>query len=323
MIAKPTFKQLKYLCAVAEAMHFGKAASTCHVTQSTLSAGIQELENTLGIALLERTNKSVLLTDAGKRVVDRSLSILAEIEALTEESYSATQPLHSRIRLGVIPTIAPFVLPQVLSTLRSTFPALQLLIREDLSANLVKLLQQGELDLILLALPYHMTNVTTHELFIDPFVAAYPSGHPLEQLDKITTKDLKGHEMLLLEEGHCLRDHALAACKLTQHQVSLSFEATSLHTIVPMVANGIGITLLPKMAIDAGILTGISNVKTKEFAENGVWRSIGLAWRRRSPREEEYKMLAEYFSRPASNLKCNTLREVKCCDGKELQPVEL
>lgn len=296
MASKPTLKQLRYLCAVAETRHFGKAASACHITQSTLSAGIQELENALGIPLLERSNKYVLLTAAGKRVVERSLNILAEIQALTEEAYSAAKPLHSRIRLGVIPTIAPFMLPQGLATLRRNYPELQLLIREDLSASLVSLLQQGELDVILLALPYPMANVTTKELFRDSFVVAYPHGHPLERLEKTRTRDLKGHEMLLLEQGHCLRDHALEACRLTNQQVSLSFEATSLQTIVPMVANGIGITLLPKMAIDAGILAGVNNVGTNEFVENDVWRSIGLAWRKRSPRENEYQILAEHFS---------------------------
>ncbi len=300
MAIKPTLKQLKYLCTVADTLHFGNAARACHVTQSTLSAGIHELEQSLGVALLERSNKSVMITATGEQVVARARHILADVEALVEQAAQSLEPFSNRIRLGVIPTIAPFVLPETLQRLRQDYPRLQLLIREDLSENLVNLLQMGELDLILLALPYPMTNVTIEHLFEDPFLLACPKQHPLGKIENLKTKDLKGHDILLLEQGHCLRDHALEACKLIDRQVSLSFEATSLHTIVPMVASGIGVTLLPQMAVDTGILSGFGNIDTKPFSEKKVLRSIDLAWRKNSPREKEYRLLARYFARRPS-----------------------
>ncbi|MEZ0123577.1 MAG: LysR substrate-binding domain-containing protein [Candidatus Reddybacter sp.] len=300
MASQPTLKQLRYLCAVAQSLHFGKAAKACFVTQSTLSAGINELEQALGAALLERSNKQVLITDIGQKIVARSQHILSDIEALKEDAVQAQTPLSNPVRIGIIPTIAPFILPKVLPTLHQDFPDLQLLIREDLSENLANLLLQGELDVLLLALPYPVNNTTSYPLFNDPFVLAYPTGHPLGEVKKLRTRDLQGQDILLLENGHCLRDHALEACKLQSSQLSLAFEATSLHTIVPMVANGVGISLLPEMAIHEGILSGTKNVSTKEFSERGVWREIGLLWRAKSPRDSEYRLLGEYFKNNSS-----------------------
>jgi len=301
MASQPTLKQLRYLCAVAQSLHFGKAAKACFVTQSTLSAGINELEQTLGAALLERSNKQVLLTDTGRKIVARSQHILSDIEALKEDAVRAQTPLSNAVRIGIIPTIAPFILPRVLPTLHKDFPNLQLLIREDLSENLASLLLQGELDVLLLALPYPVNNTTSYPLFNDPFVLAYPSGHPLGEVKQLRTRDLQGQDILLLENGHCLRDHALEACKLQSSQLSLAFEATSLHTIVPMVANGVGISLLPEMAINEGILSSTKNISTKAFSESGVWREIGLLWRAKSPRDSEYRLLGEYFKNNSSS----------------------
>ena len=300
MASQPTLKQLRYLCAVAQSLHFGKAAKACFVTQSTLSAGINELEQALGAALLERSNKQVLITDIGQKIVARSQHILSDIEALKEDAVRAQTPLSNPVRIGIIPTIAPFILPRVLPTLHQDFPDLQLLIREDLSENLANLLLQGELDVLLMALPYPVKNTTSYHLFNDPFVLAYPAGHPLGDVKQLRTRDLQGQDILLLENGHCLRDHALEACKLQSSQLSLAFEATSLHTIVPMVANGVGVSLLPEMAINEGILAGTKNVATKEFSEAGVWREIGLLWRAKSPRESEYRLLGEYFKNNSS-----------------------
>ena len=300
MASQPTLKQLRYLCAVAQSLHFGKAAKACFVTQSTLSAGINELEQALGAALLERSNKQVLITDIGQKIVARSQHILSDIEALKEDAVRAQTPLSNPVRIGIIPTIAPFILPRVLPTLHQDFPDLQLLIREDLSENLANLLLQGELDVLLMALPYPVKNTTSYHLFNDPFVLAYPAGHPLGDVKQLRTRDLQGQDILLLENGHCLRDHALEACKLQSSQLSLAFEATSLHTIVPMVANGVGVSLLPEMAINEGILAGTKNVATKEFSETGVWREIGLLWRAKSPRESEYRLLGEYFKNNSS-----------------------
>ncbi len=301
MASQPTLKQLRYLCAVAQSLHFGKAAKACFVTQSTLSAGINELEQTLGAALLERSNKQVLLTDTGRKIVARSQHILSDIEALKEDAVRAQTPLSNAVRIGIIPTIAPFILPRVLPTLHKDFPNLQLLIREDLSGNLASLLLQGELDVLLLALPYPVNNTTSYPLFNDPFVLAYPTGHPLGEVKQLRTRDLQGQDILLLENGHCLRDHALEACKLQSSQLSLAFEATSLHTIVPMVANGVGISLLPEMAINEGILSSTKNISTKAFSESGVWREIGLLWRAKSPRDSEYRLLGEYFKNNSSS----------------------
>ena len=303
MASQPTLKQLRYLCAVAQSLHFGRAAKACFVTQSTLSAGINELEHALGAALLERSNKQVLLTDIGRKIVARSQHILSDIEALKEDAVQAQAPLSSSIRIGIIPTIAPFILPKVLPSLHRDFPNLQLLIREDLSENLANLLLQGELDVLLLALPYPVNNTTSYPLFNDPFLLAYPSGHPLGKVKQLKTRDLQGHDILLLEHGHCLRDHALEACKLQSSQLSLAFEATSLHTIVPMVANGVGISMLPEMAVEAGILSGTTNVSTKAFSEKGVWREIGLLWRAKSPRDSEYRLLGQYFKKTVPHTK--------------------
>lgn len=301
MASRPTVRQLRYLCALADERHFGNAAKACHVTQSTLSAGIQELEAVLGVALVERSGRSLLLTAVGRAIVERSRHILLEIEALMEEAASALQPFQHPIRLGVIPTIAPFLLPDALAALRRDHPGFQLLIREDLSERLLNLLMNGELDLLLLALPYPTGSITTaHHLFDDPFVVAYPRGHSLGDIEELQTHHLEGQELLLLEQGHCLRDQALEACKLQNSGISLSFEATSLHTLVPMVANRIGITLLPQLAVDRGILSGIDNIEVRPFTGEPVSRSIDLLWRKHSPREPEYLRLGNYLTLPVT-----------------------
>jgi len=292
MAHQPKLRQLSYLCTLADKKHFGNAAKECHVSQSTLSTGINELESTLGVILVERSNKGVLLTSIGEEVVKRSRSILAQVEDLMSACDISTGPFHGRLRLGVIPTIAPFLLPQLLKKLRKNYPDFQLFIREDLSAHLIDGLQQGQLDLILLALPYPMENLEVMPLFKDDFLLAFPKTHPLHKQRTLKAKDLKNQELLLLEDGHCLRDHALQACKLHSQDVSMPYQATSLNTVVQMVANGIGITLLPKMALNAQILRG-TNVEARSFDEEGINRGIGLAWRKQSPREQEFRMLGE------------------------------
>ena len=296
MAKKPTLRQLRYLCALADERHFGRAAKLCHVTQSTLSTGIQGLESGLGVALIERGGKGVLLTAVGQSVASRARQILLEVEALAEEAASTLEPFRRPIRLGVIPTIAPFILPAVLATLRKDHPDFRLLIREDLSERLVHLLFNGDLDLLLMALPYPAGNVTVYHLFDDPFLLAHPRGHALSAHRQLRTQHLQGHDLLLLEQGHCLRDQALDACKLQNAMSSVSFEATSLHTLVPMVANGIGVTLLPKMAVDHGILAGLDNIETRPFHGQRVTRSIDLLWRKHSPRQTEYRLLGSYLA---------------------------
>lgn len=295
MSRQPTLKQLKYLCAVAEHHHFGQAAKACHVSQSTLSASIVELEDVLSASLIERNNRSVLLTALGSEVVARARAVLTDVDDMVALCEASGQPFQGTIRLGVIPTIAPFILPYMLKALRSAHPACKLFVREDLSQALVNALQVGELDVLLLALPFPAEHTDTLTLFEDPFYLATLANSPLAMSEKLKTKDLQGIEMLLLEEGHCLRDHALEACKLREKDVRVPYQATSLTTIVQMVANGIGTTLLPKMATDAGIANGTGLV-LRPFDESDVGRQIGLMWRKKTPRKHEFHLLGNFIS---------------------------
>ena len=294
MSRQPTLKQLKYLCAVADRQHFGHAAKSCYVSQSTLSAGIQELEETLGVSLVERNNRNVLLTSLGQDVVDRGREILVEIEDLISMCESSGAPFSGKLRLGVIPTIAPFLLPRMLRALREIHPDFKLFIREDQSQPLVDSLHAGELDVLLLALPFPADNVDNMTLSVDPFVLACPLDHALSAKSPLHSSDLQGESLLLLEDGHCLREHALEACKLRDNQISVPYQATSLTTIVQMVANGIGITLLPKMAVDADITAG-TELAVIPFGEVGVSREIGLMWRKKTPRQTEFRLLGEFI----------------------------
>ncbi|MEP0201955.1 MAG: LysR substrate-binding domain-containing protein [Halioglobus sp.] len=295
MSRQPTLKQLKYLCAVAEHGHFGRAAKACHVSQSTLSAGIIELEEVLGASIVERNNRQVLLSGLGQEVVARAQDILLQAEDLVSLCDASAEPFTGKLRLGVIPTIAPFVLPQLLKRLRSKYPDFQLFIREDLSGHLVDTLHRGEVDVILLALPFPADNVDTMALYEDDFLLASPASNTFTGSAEVKTSQLKGEELLLLEDGHCLRDHALEACKLRDADISIPYQATSLNTIVQMVANGIGITLLPRMALDAHILSG-TDVSVYEFSEKNVSRTIGLMWRKKTPRQREFHLLGEFIT---------------------------
>ena len=290
----PTLRQLRYLCAVAKQRHFGNAARACNVSQSTLSAAISELERTLGVSLIERNNKRVLMTPLGDQIVSLSHSILSDAEDLVEVCAASREPLSSSMHMGVIPTVAPFVLPKLLKSLRRTHPGFKLFIKEGLSDQLVDALLQAELDLLFLALPFPADGVERIHLFYDDFLLAYQGGAGFDDVSAVDTRDLKGKELLLLEDGHCLKDHVLDACKLRMSDISVPYLATSLNTIVQMVANDIGMTLLPQMAIDARILTG-TRIKTKPFMNEGVRRSIGLMWRKNSPRSEEFSLLAEFI----------------------------
>ena len=294
MAHPPTLKQLKYLCAVAEQLHFGRAARACYVSQSSLSAAIAELEAHLGVVLLERNSKRVLLTEVGAAVVARSHQILNAVDDLAALCEQSAPPLSGRMRMGVIPTIAPFLLPRLLNRLRMEHPQFQLFIREDLSHHLVDALHQGDLDLLLLAIPFAAEGVQSMHLFYDEFVLAYPAGHPLGKARSLHTRNLAGQDLLLLEEGHCLRGHALAACHLSSASLSVPYQATSLNTLVQMVANGIGITLLPGMALETPILAG-TDVQTRRFDDADVQRSIGLMWRRQAARADEFRLLGEFI----------------------------
>ena len=297
---QPTLKQLRYLCAVAEHQHFGQAASACHVSQSTLSAGIGELEDALGVSLVERNNRRVFLTLLGEEVVERARDLLVNVEDMISLCAGAGEPFQGRMRMGVIPTVAPYLLPDLLGEIRIRHPVFKLFIREDLSQALVDSLLAGELDVLLLALPFPAEQVETMSLFEDDFLLACLDSHPLAKRTVLQSSDLKGESLLLLEEGHCLRDHALEACKLRDSQVSLPYQATSLATIVQMVANDIGVTLLPGMAVKAGIV-GDTALKIRAFDQATVTRKIGLMWRKKTPRTVEFRQLGELIAGLAEN----------------------
>ncbi|MCJ9428531.1 hydrogen peroxide-inducible genes activator [Kordiimonas marina] len=286
----PTLKQLRYLVALHKTMHFGKAADQCHVTQSTLSAGLQELENLLGAQLVERTKRSVMFTALGEEVVRRAQTILNDVDDLTDMASAAKDPLKGIVRLGIIPTIAPFLLPRVMPAIRTELPDLELHLREDKSAELCDQLRVGELDLVLFALPFACGDVVEMPLFHDPFMVAYPHGQAPAETVKST--ELDENKLLLLEEGHCLRDHALAACHLLGRSAPRALAGTSLGTIIQMVAAGHGITLLPGMAVDAGLAEG-AGVDVVTFKDIVPTRTIGLIWRKTNPRAETFKKLGE------------------------------
>jgi LysR family hydrogen peroxide-inducible transcriptional activator len=290
----PSLKQLEYLTALAETGHFGHAAARCNVTPSTLSAGIRELEGVLGVTLAERTKRKVLMTPLGRDIAGRADALLRDAEEIMALARVAQDPLAGDMRLGVIPTVAPYLLPDVLPRLHEAFPALRLYLREDKTAELLERLGAGELDVALIALPFETGELVERPLFDDAFLFACPAGHRLAGRKRVTDADLEGEALLLLEEGHCLRGHALDACRLAAPETRHEFEATSLITLVQMVAAGLGVTLLPKLAVDAGIAKG-SSIRVIALAEPAK-RRIGLVWRKASARAEAFERLAEMFA---------------------------
>lgn len=289
----PTLRQFKYLVALRDHLHFSHAAEACFVTQSTLSAGIQELEALLGSTLVERSKRSVLFTPLGEEVVERARGLLSEATGIAELVNARKAPLSGVVRLGVIPTIAPFLLPRVLPALRRAYPELKLHLKEDLSQIVCADLMAGRLDVVLLALPYHCGDVETEILFEDLFLAAYPAGEA-PAARKVAPETLDRERLLLLEEGHCLRDHALAVCGEAAPRLGNSLLGTSLHTLVQMIDNGLGISLLPQMALDAGLLKG-TEVETRTLSGEAPARLIGLIWRKHSPNGEDFRMLAAFL----------------------------
>ncbi len=292
--ALPTIRQLRYLVALAEHRHFGRAAQASFVTQSTLSASIKELEALLGATLIERTKRRVLVTPLGAAVAARARAVLRDVEDLVDAVGATGEPLSGPLRLGVIPTIGPFLLPRVLPALRAAHPALALYLREDQTAPLLDRLAAGDLDALLLAFPWRDERVETSVFADDPFWVAFPRDHPFAARESIDQAALAGETLLLLEEGHCLRDHALDACGLDLGVLAGGFQATSLQTLVQMVDNGLGLTLLPKMAVDGGIVRG-TRVAVRPLADAAVARRIGLAWRRSSYRVADFTLLGGFF----------------------------
>lgn len=294
-VHQPTIKQLQYLVALRRHGHFGKAAEACFVTQSTLSAGLRELETLLNVTLVERTRRVVRFTALGEKIADKATQVLRETEELAEMARAEGQPLHGELRMGVIPTIAPFLLPAMLPKLRDEWPSLKLYLREETSQAACEALHRGQLDCVLLALPYACGDVDSAPLFDDPLFVAFPRGEAPSGTP-VDVNAIDENRMLLLEDGHCLKDHALSACNRPDLRAHAAMMGTSLHTLVQMVDNGLGLTFIPSMAIEAGILDG-TQVDARPLGSKHGSRRIALIWRRTSPRESEFQMLAETLRR--------------------------
>ncbi|MBN8551413.1 MAG: hydrogen peroxide-inducible genes activator [Caulobacterales bacterium] len=290
----PTLRQLQYLKLLAEHGSFSRAAEAAFVSQPALSAGVQELEKILGAQVVERTRGGVQLTAVGAEAVKRAEDVLARTEDLVEAAQSAGRPLSGRFRLGVIPTIAPFLLPAKLPSVKATWPALKLFIREDLTPGLIKALKAGQLDAAVIALPYSAAGIDHARIGDDEILAAAPAGHPLAAPGPIQPGSLKSEDLILLEDGHCLRDHALAAFHIEAPKGDDVFAATSLHTLVQMVGSGLGVSFLPEMAVRAGLADN-PGVVVRPISADAPRREIVVAWRAGSSREVEARLLADTF----------------------------
>lgn len=304
-----TLRQLKYLVALAEHRHFGRAAEASSVTQPALSMQIRELENELGVELVERRPGDVTLTDIGHEVARRAERVLAATRDLADFARHRSRPLTGRLRLGVIPSIAPYVLPRILPVLQQRYPELEVELRETQTRVLLEELARGSLDVVMLALPVEDREIESVRLFDDPFLLAVPSTDQGWERAYVGVDDIDTQRLILLEEGHCLRDQALEFCSSARRDVSLG--ATSLTTVMQMVANGYGVTLLPQVAVDVELRD--ERVKLLRFSDPMPGRTVGLAWRRTSPRKVDFTALGELItetlgvgapkSRPASRAK--------------------
>jgi LysR family transcriptional regulator, hydrogen peroxide-inducible genes activator len=296
-MANISLRQLRYLSAVAEHLHFGNAAKACHVSQPSLSAQIAQLEQELGVALFERGNRRVLLTAAGQDAAVRARRILQEVQDLADAAGQGAEPLSGPLKLGVIPTIGPYLMPRILPALRQAYPKLRLFLREDLTDNLLVRLRAGELDVLLLALPLDESGLEMLPLFDDAFCVALPHGHPLADKAALTESDLNGQDLLLLEDGHCFRDQALAVCRRAGGATHHEFVGTSLESLRHMVAGGAGITLLPDMACQE-VMPGLV---LRQFVAPIPTRHIGLAWRRGASVARDAQLLGGVLARVAAD----------------------
>ena len=286
-----TLKQMRYLSALAEHRHFGRAAAACSITQPALSMQIRELEKELAAQLVERRPGEVVLTDIGHEVAARSGQLLASARDLVDFARHGRAVLSGELSLGVIPTLAPYVLPRVLPKLQERYPQLQVELRETQTGVLVDELSRGHLDVIMLALPVTEPDLETMRLFDDPFLLAVPADDARSKTARITSRDIDQDRLILLEEGHCLRDQALAFCANSRRGGSMGLGATSLATVMQMVANGYGVTLVPQVAVDVEVRD--DRVKLLRFASPQPDRTIGLAWRRTSPRKSDFIALGQ------------------------------
>lgn len=289
----PTIKQLRYFIALCDEGHFGRAAAQSFVSQSAFSTAIQDLETALGAQLVDRTNRQVTITAMGREIATQARLVMRDVESLVEMAGHRRKPLSGPLRLGVIPTIAPFLLPPLLPKLRKAYPDMQLFLTEDQTEDIHERLLAGDLDVLLLALPYDLRSVETMHLFNDAFYLAVRDRTELIDPDNYRFNRLQSGSVLLLEDGHCMRDHTLAACKIRNTEKVSRFAASSLLTLVEMVDADMGITFLPEMAGDSSLLKN-TRVKMHPIREKS-YRSIGLAWRKGSARSEEFRLLGEFI----------------------------
>lgn len=294
MAALPTLRQLGYLVELAGHLNFRAAAEAQFVTQSTLSAGIKELETVLGVQLVERTKRSVRLTAVGQEVVERARGLLAAATDLAEAARSATRPLSGPLRLGAIPTIAPYLLPGVLPALRREHKELKLFLREDLTDRLLERLRAGSLDVVLIALPWDTGDLYVRELFKDEFWFVTRDDDPAAGGKEVPIRKVDKGDVMLLEEGHCLRDHAIAACGPRRGAWEARVEATSLTTLIQMIDGGLGATLLPEITLKAGILKG-TRLVARPLSSPAPSRTLALVARSTSPRRGDADLLADFI----------------------------
>ena len=285
-------RDLKYLVAVAEHRHFGHAAEACFVSQPTLSTQLKKLEQELGVTLIERTNRQVMLTPVGADIVTRAKQVLRDVNELVNAAEEYADPFGGEFSLGIIPTVAPYLLPKILGPMRKAFPNLQIKLTEGQTAVISRMLRNGELDAVILALPLHEDNVIETELYREPFYLAVSRHHPKAKKKTASLDDLDNEEVLLLEDGHCLRDQALEVCSSHNAVENTNFRATSLETLRQMVAADAGITLMPELAL--GARSG--SVHYLPFRGTPPHRNIGLCWRQSSTRGALLEQLAEVLS---------------------------
>ena len=297
-------RDLRYLVAVAEHRHFGRAAESCFVSQPTLSTQLKKLEETLGVVLFERSNRRVMLTPEGEQIVQQTQRILVEVNSLTALSEQLRDPIGGDLRVGIIPTMAPYLLPKILVPLQQAFPNLRIQLTEGQTANISRMLKHGDLDATLLALPMSEENVEEIALYDEPFVLAVPAHHSKAELAHVTSDDLEGEEVLLLEDGHCFRDQALEVCQTHRGIESKSYSATSLETLRQLVAAGVGVTLIPQLAVPQN-LKADERIRYIPFAAKGAdqpMRTLGLCWRATSTRGDLLRQVATVLKQRMAGL---------------------
>lgn len=286
-----TLQELKYLVALAEHGHFGRAAEACFITQSTLSTQLKKLEDFLGVTLFDRSLKRVTPTPIGREILQAARNIVEESERIKDLAKHAQDPMARTLRLGIIPTLGPYYLPHALMLMHKKHPGLRLLLREEMTPQILEHLADGKLDAGLLALPVDDDNLRVEPLFYEPFFAALPAGHALAKREELKVPDIMTEKLLLLDEGHCLRDQALDVCGANSKGRE-EVRATSLETLRQMVGMGLGMTLLPALSVDAGPRVSKKSVEIRPFKKPVPGRTIGLVWRKRAPFPETFERLA-------------------------------